>query len=645
MGDIKVIKTHNSTYAAVVLSLITIFTGVLSWICFRRYYCFDYIDMDLAAYNQILWNIVHGSLYSSILGVNFLGHHAHFIFFLLAPLYFFLQSPLTLVFLQIFSLGLAAYPIFLIARDELTEQLGVALVIAYLLYPAMGYTALYEFHVTTFATAFLSFMFYFFIKQEFRLFILFMILSLLCQENIPLVIIPFGIFAFLKKRSLKWWLLPILAAGVWFGLIVGKLMPYLNKDTVQFISIYRHLGHSLPEVAIFIITHPLLVVKMMFTPEKLSFLFKLFGPLCFFPLLDGRILISGLLFLQHLLSIRSPEYMIEYHYDAEILPFMFISAIYGLKRVINWPIIKQYLRPGIISLFLLTVSITCAVSFGPFIEIAVDKHKTVKDDLDLQKERFIKMIPPDASIVATFELLPMLSNRKELYSFHQVVDGFYTLSTKPYVLPAGVEYALLDVNDLLGVTAFYQKGHSEANMANFINSNQWGVVEKLDNIVLLKNNCQSKLKLFETSDALPQGLSLTLVMAKVNDELMFLGYNKGNTREIAAAKTVELQFFYKALKPMKNDYWMHIEINDAKDMILYQNDRPLCYRIFPTYMWEKGEIVKENYCLFIPREISNESFTVKLKLFDNASDQAVPFYIDKPGFKTITRDEIEILKN
>lgn len=255
------------------------------------------------------------------------------------------------------------------------------------------------------------------------------------------------------------------------------------------------------------------------------------------------------------------------------------------------------------------------------------------------------MIPADASIVSTFEFLPMLSNRKTLYSFHHVVDGFYTLSAKPYVLPAGVEYALLDVNDLLGVSAFYQKGHSEANLANFINSNNWGVVEKLDNIVLLKNNYQSNLKLFETIDVLPQGLSLTPVMAKVNDDLMFLGYNKGDTKELSAGKTVELQFFYKALKAMKNDYWMHIEINDAKNKILYQSDRPLCYRIFPTYMWGNGGIVKENYCLFIPQEVSRESFTVNIKLVNNSSDQPAAFYIDKPGFKTITRDKIEIIKN
>jgi len=176
--------TKKINYTYIVWALISFFILILSFISFRRYYCFDYIDMDLAAYNQIVWNIVHGSFYSSILGVNFLGHHAHFILFLLAPLYFLFQTPLLLLFLQTVFLALSAYPIFMIASRELDQSLALSLVIAYLLYPAMGYTALYEFHVPVFATAFLTFMLYYFIRHNFNLFALFMVLSLLCQENI-----------------------------------------------------------------------------------------------------------------------------------------------------------------------------------------------------------------------------------------------------------------------------------------------------------------------------------------------------------------------------------------------------------------------------------------------------------------------------
>ena len=38
------------------------------------------------------------------------------------------------------------------------------------------------------------------------------------------------------------------------------------------------------------------------------------------------------------------------------------------------------------------------------------------------------------------------------------------------------------------VNVFYKRGRSEANLNAFLKSNDWGIVEMLDNIVLMKNN-------------------------------------------------------------------------------------------------------------------------------------------------------------
>ncbi|MFH1459917.1 MAG: DUF2079 domain-containing protein [Candidatus Omnitrophota bacterium] len=643
MELVKSTQKKINIYDWIVFSLIGIYAGILSFVCFRRYYCFDYLDMDLAAYNHILWNIVHGSSFTSILGVNFLGHHAHLILFLFAPLYIFLQSPLTLVFLQIFFLALTAYPLFLIARDELNGQIGLFVVIAYLLYPAMGYTALYEFHVTVFSTAFLTFMFYFFIKHKFRIFVLFMWLALLSQENIALIIIPFGIFAACKKRSLKWWLVPLLSGGFWFLFTVGILIPHFNKDTIQFSTIYRHLGNSLPEITGFIIMHPLKVINIIFTPEKLQFLFKLFAPVCFFSLLDGRILILGLVFLQHLLSTRLAEYLIEYHYDAEMLPFIFISAIYGIKRLLNFPWIKKNIRFEIIGIFLITASFTCAVSFGPFVEIIFNKNKTNRDLFDDQKENFVKMIPQTASVIATFNFLPQLSNRKELYSFHYVVNGFHTLSYKPYVLPENIEYALLDVNDPIGMNAFYRKGRSEANMVNFFKSNKWGIVETLDNILLLKNGHKNKQRLFKVLRNMPQDSAVSLREAQTKEGLMFLGYQELKTMNIPGGQKIELMFFWKALEKIQSDYKMIITIKNKEGQLCYKTIRPLCYRIFPTYAWGQGIIVQEYYSLFVPDNIKESEYSVNISLVTGDDQEVIPFYRDDFESDNPADDELTIL--
>jgi len=441
---------------------------------------------------------------------------------------------------------------------------------------------------------------------------------------------------------MKWWLLPLLSGSIWFVAVVGWIMPSFNKNTVQFVTIYGHMGNSLPEIIGFIISRPLTVIKMMLSAQKIKFLFQLFAPLCFFPLLDTHILISGLLFVQHLLSSRTPEYMIEYHYDAEILPFIFISAVYGIKRFMNWPVVKRYLRPAIISALILAVSITCAVSFGPFIEIAVDKSRTTKDVWDLQKERFLEMIPDDASIVATFEFLPMLSQRKQLYSFHHVVHGFYTLSRVPYRLPQGVEYALLDVNDPIGVNVFYKRGRSESNIAAFLNSNKWGIVETLDNIVLLKNNYKSDKKLFQILRKQPD-ISVSL-NALIKREMSLLGYDIGETLPIKGGSSIAVKFFWRALKKIETDYRMIIEINDAQGKLRYQTIRPLCYRVLPSYMWAQNSVVGENYRLFIPEAIEKENFTVNIKLVNAGTGDAVPILLNDDKGQKISLEKLVILK-
>ena len=50
-------------------------------------------------------------------------------------------------------------------------------------------------------------------------------------------------------------------------------------------------------------------------------------------------------------------------------------------------------------------------------------------------------------LFATFEFLPHLSHRQDLYSFPSCVFGIFTLFTKAYQLPDNVQYALIDFND------------------------------------------------------------------------------------------------------------------------------------------------------------------------------------------------------
>ena len=608
-----VIRLREDAKDRIVWLLIATYILCFGYLSFLKYQSFGYQDFDLAIYSQILWNILHGSIYSSILGIDFLGNHAGFILFLAVPVYFLFKTPLALLFLQSISLGIAAYPIYLIAKKELNRNIGLLVVFIYLIYPALGYVNLFEFHPQVFAIPFLIFMYYYFEKKYFRMFVIFMSLSLICQENISLVIALFGIYALFIKRDIKWVLTPLLAGIAWFYIMIFKIIPYFNKDTIHFLSIYKHVGNSLPEVFGFIVLHPIKIIKMMFTWRKIAYLFQIFMPVSFLSFFDLRIFITMPVFIQHLLSLRWNECNITTHYAAEFIPFIFISTIYGIKRVLSSDYLKISAIRNFFILFILAIGIISNICLGPQSRLVGYSKNFKKDIMDYEKQNFINKIPNAAGVVSTFEFLPKLSSRNYLYSFHHVVNGFYTLSYKPYVLPENADYALIDFNDSLAFDPYYYiSGISDGNLRKFISTEKWGVVDMVGSIVLLKKNYPSDRRLYKIFDEMPVISHKGLV--NIDGNLEFLGYDAVFEKNLGRSQ-IKLTLFWRAPEQLKKDYGSFINILDSNEKLQYRFKKPICYRIYPTYAWRKMEVVSEDYVVLIPDDIKS-GYSVKIGVFD-----------------------------
>ncbi|MFA5008199.1 MAG: DUF2079 domain-containing protein [Candidatus Omnitrophota bacterium] len=620
-------KKKRSPIDAVVWALIALYITFFSYLVFLKFQSYGYNDWDLASNSQVLWGLIHGSSYSSLLGVNYFGHHTYFILFLLLPIYALFAHPLTLLLLKTLSLGLAVYPIYLIAKEELGEKTGLAIVFIYLFYPALGYLNLYEFQVPVFATLFLSWMLYFFKKGCFGRFVLFMVLSLLCQETISLIIILMGVYAFFAKKNKKWVLTPILLGAAWFLAMVKIVLPYFNKGNLFFLGLYSHMGNSISEIIKFIITSPVETAKLIFAKQKLIFLNQLFMPLSFLCLLDFYILIIFPILLLHLLSVRQYEHTIYFHYAAELLPFLFISTIYGIKRFLKLPYVN-YVRQGIFLSLILIVAIASNIILGPQVSLIRSSSHFKKDIWDYQKDKFLDAVPADAGIVATFEFLPKLSQRRNLYSFHNVSMGIDTFSNKPYNLPKTTGYALIDFNDNVTFSAFYVPGLSEANLQNFFFNNNWGVVDMRNNIVLLKRNYRSHYSLYRVIEKLPKIQNVS--NAKVNDELEFLGYDIKDKKEVSGGRQIDLILYWKALKKVKHDYANFIDIISKKGNLRYRFAKPICYRIFPTYLWQEGQVIKEEYNLFMP-DARDSGSLARIGFFDYKTKEIYQAQSQLPG--------------
>jgi uncharacterized membrane protein len=580
-----------------------------------RYRAFKYADFDLAIHSQTIWNILHGSVYSSILGIPFLGNHLNLILFLLTPFYIIFSSPLTLLLLQSLFLGLAVIPLYFLARDILDKKFAFIFSLLYLTYPSLHFVNRYEFHPVSFSIFFLLFMFYYFEKEKYIPFLCFMFLSLLCKENISLGIFFFGLYILLFRKQRRQWSLVLLPVSlIWF--IFGlKLMNFLNKGTIDFNYLYSHIGRSMPEVLVNITMHPGIAVKHILTKENMKFLFQLFFPLGFLSLLSPKVLfISIPFFLQQLLSVRPEDHTIAYHYTAKLIPFLFISAIYGTRLILRSKFINRY-NWFLIST-LLIVSVISNISFGLLPKMpGYFSSRYAMKDIDYIKQDLIDKVPKDASVVATFEFLPKLSGREKLYSFHHVYSGTYTLSSsKKYVLPEEVEYALVDFDDYLTFTSFYLP-QQYRNLQKFFANNSWGILSVVDNIVFLKKGYKSNLILCQM---LEKPVSSGSARFLIDENLKIWGYDIGD-KSVRPGQPIHLSFIWECIQEADRDYWVAFKLVDRAGKTLHKYNHPICYRIYPTYAWEQGDILKENIWILAPFDITAKDVWLKMSVFDRGT--------------------------
>lgn len=450
----------------IIWAAIISYAAFFSYLSILKYNNYIYNDFDLAIDAQALWNIIHGSCYSSIHQIIFLGNHMRLVLFLIAPLYAIFTSPVLLLVVQSVFLGLGAYPLYRIAKDVLDAKFALAIALSYLLYPALMYMNLFEFHPTALATCLLMFMLYYFYQGKFRAFIISAILALSCQENIALLLVTTGIFAIFVKKEKKWFVVPAAIGAIYFYISIFKIMPYFNNGTIEFGSLYSHLGPNICQAAVNIVLNPFKTIGILLSPENIFLLFGLFTPLLFLPFLYmPLLLVASPVFLQHMLSSRFMEHTIFYHYSAELIPFIFVAAVYGIKRLIC-VLDKPIDRRALLWLVVIVATVS-SVHMGPLARISesIEAWKS-RRDVSLQISRFISQIPPDAAVAATFEFLPKLSNRKYLYSFHHFYAGKPTLSGKSFKFPQTIDYALINYDDRHTFEDFRCPG-SDVNLKDF----------------------------------------------------------------------------------------------------------------------------------------------------------------------------------
>jgi len=319
----------------------TILFGALALL---RHWTFHSTASDLAVFDQVMWNTVHGRFMESTISLarcephSFFGDHFSPALLLLVPPYALFPHPETLIVAQTISLALGAWPIYLLARRSLpTSAQRLVWVAAYLLSAPLSFIALYDFHEITLAVAPLGFAMYFLATRRTVPMVLCLVLALLAKEEVALIGVGFGVALAFQGR---WRSSAVVIAGslVAFVVTLQVIIPaFAAGAPYQYLGRYASLGRDEGEIARTLLLDPLRVLSVLVKGEigsKIVFVLSLFGPGLGLALRSKWALIPSLPPLGYLmLSDYGGEHTLHNQYGAPLIPLALGASILGVAAL------------------------------------------------------------------------------------------------------------------------------------------------------------------------------------------------------------------------------------------------------------------------------------------------------------------------
>ena len=212
---------------------------------------------------------------------------------------------------------------------------------------------------------------------------------------------------------------------------------------------YDRLGASGGDILLKAITEPQRILGAL--SQSLghgNLLWALLLPFLGVPLLRPRwLLIASPILLQHLLSWRSSEWTIYFHYAAPLLPLVWIGLAEGTAKIERWASLPILVRRSV-PVLVIAACLAAQVFLGPARDVAATTMRWFQEEpVRVRKQAFISQIPPEASVLAPLPYLSHLAMREDLHSLHYVLKGLKTLSRSTYSPPPPTDFVLIDYDD------------------------------------------------------------------------------------------------------------------------------------------------------------------------------------------------------
>lgn len=419
---------------------------------------------DLAFYQQAIWNTVHGR-FMAVSGTDFsqslFGTDFILIYTLMVPFYALLPNPMTLLVLETIVVAFGAVPVYWLARDTLKQPwLALGLALLYLLLPVVQNGNLYELRERQMACTFLLFAFYFWQKGRLSLFGLFAVLALCCRPENGLVLVMLGLYGWLSGRSKlpnsgrRFIWVPVALGLAWF--LAALLIIQVATGWNGFALGSTFAGGSPVAAVTTLVTNPPKGFQQLFPTGadllgKLLYIPLLLLPFAFLPLLAPRPLLMALppVGLNLLAGAKRDLQFnpFDYHYQASVIPWLFVATIFALVRLRTRPALASKRLPLVVGgLLALTLFLNIGLNLWPA-GLELDGFPRIKNGwgpvLRVKEnarwaagKALLQQIPADAPLAISNTWAPQVPPRhglwlltdRPLYSLHPARDAQYAFA-------------------------------------------------------------------------------------------------------------------------------------------------------------------------------------------------------------------------
>lgn len=599
---------------------------IFSYLGIVRYESYNSSAYDLGIMIQVIWNTAHGHFLQDSINMGFpmtrfWMAHWEFIFIIIAFIYRLISHPYVIIILQTAVIGLGAVPLYWLGKEHIHDKsTAVTFAFGYLMYPAIQNANLADVHGVVFAASLLIYTFYFMTKKNYKLFYLFGFLSLICREDVALILLMMGLYLFIVQKDKKRGLTTAIISGVYFliwfqrmkirsilGLPEFEIMPGAETH-------WSHWGN--------LRDNPLYFFEFFARKYNIWYFVFIFAPVVFISFIEWKILlIAAPIFLINLVSNYYYTHDVEHYYSATIAPFVFISAIYATAKIHEFfrkkfkgRFKERSVRENVLSTISSLVFVLAIVFF--FVKSnALDVRKWKVTDHHRVINTVIKKIPKDASLTAENRLVLHSAERREIYVFNDNIGK--------------VDYILWD---------FYAPSVRIVNRSTFDSPNFWpdcdsirdvlkrkdyGIIEYDDGVCLFKKGADYEKGLREL--AIDVGTAIENYTKKaVSPSIEFLGYNEfpilksyaniENSEAIEWKYALHFSSFWSIKDSLQNDVPLYFKYQ-VKDKTYFQKHEPV-FGSYPVTRWQPNEIIKDEVFWELPKDIEPGNLEVAVAFTD-----------------------------